>query len=263
MAALMSALIAALVGMSLMPSTVQAQSAAADCDRLAASPDDPQKKAKGVPYAQLNAQAAVAACMKAVAEAPREGRLWFQYGRALEKAAKLPDAVKAYTEAKNLGHAAAFNNLGELYRDGKHVQRDLSQALELFKKSAELGSAEGKTNQSALAKAMEDGTGMPVPKNYQGRFSVGGMSCKDTREMGVAFGGEFMGVVVSAREISRSMEFVCQVERFKETSPGTGSAQLKCEQNGGPARRVQAILLPNEVRMGQAQQQSISQRCSP
>ena len=260
---IMAAIAGAVLALSQAPALAQAQSATAECDRLAASPDDPQKKSKGVPYAQLNAQAAASVCLKAVGEAPREGRLWFQYGRSLEKAAKLPDAVKAYTEAKNLGHAAAFNNLGELYRDGKHFQKDYTQALELFRKSAELGSSEGKTNQAALTKAMEDGTGMPVPKNYQGRFAVGGMSCKETREMGAAFGGEFMGVEVSARQVIRNMEFVCEVQRFKETSPGIGSARLKCDHNGGAPRMVQAVLTPNEVRMGQGQSQLVSQRCSP
>jgi hypothetical protein len=250
-----------LMALILLPAVALAQNAASDCDRLAASPDDPQKKSKGVPYAQLNAPAAVAACRNAVAEVPGESRLWFQYGRALEKAARLPDAVKAYSEAKDRGHAAAYNNLGELYRDGKHFQKDATQALELFRKSAELGSAEGKANQAALAKAMQDGVGMPIPKNYHGRFSVGGMTCKDTRDMGVAFGGEFMGLEVGARQITRNMEFQCEVERFKESTPGTATAVLKCQHNGGEPKRAQAVLTPNEVRMGQGSSQSASQRC--
>lgn len=254
---------AGLLTLLLLPALAHAQIAAGDCDRLAGSPDDPQKKSKGVPYAQMNAPAAVAACRTAVSETPGEGRLWFQYGRALEKAARLPDAVKAYTEAKERGHAAAYNNLGELYRDGKHFQKDASQALALFKKSAELGSAEGKANQVALEKAMQDGIGMPIPKIYQGRFSVGGMSCKETREMGAAFGGEFMGLEVSARQIKRNMEFLCDVERFKESAPGTATVTLRCEHNGGEPRRSQAQLMTNEVRMGQGSKQSVSQRCGP
>jgi len=238
-----------------------AQSATSDCDRLAGSPNDPQKKAAGVSYGQLKAAAATAACKKAVALEPREGRLWFQYGRALERADKMPEAMNAYSEAKKLNHAAAFNNLGELYRDGKHVERDLPAALDLFKKAADLGSTEGKTNQAALKLAIDDGAGKPIPKQYQGKFSVGGMSCKETREMSAGFGGQFMGIEVSATSLGRAQEFNCSVERFKETGPDTGTAKLICQKNGPPSFNSQAVLTSKEVRIGQGKGASIAVRC--
>ena len=254
--------ILAVAALSLVSTMSTAQSAPNDCDRLAASASDPQKKAAGVSYGQLNAAAAMAACKKAVAQEPREGRLWFQYGRALEKADKMPEAMNAYGEAKNLNHAAAFSNLGELYRDGKHVERDLPAALDLFKKAADLGSAEGKTNQVALKLAIDDGAGKPIPKQYQGKFSVEGMSCKETREMSAAFGGQFMGIEVSASSIGRAQEFNCSVERFKETGPESGTAKLICQRNGPPSFNSQAVLTSKEIRIGSGKGASLAVRCS-
>lgn len=125
----------------------------ADCDRLAGSPTDPQMQAPGVSYEKLNAPLAIAACRKAVADEPGSGRLWFEYGRALEKGNQLPDAILAYQEGARFNHAVALNNLGELYRDGKGVPKDLQKAEQYFKRSADLNSVEGKSNLLALQKS--------------------------------------------------------------------------------------------------------------
>ena len=98
------------------------------CDLLAASSLDPQKTTPGISYEKLNPAQAIPACKQAVEMSPRVGRLWFQYGRALEKANKLPDAIQAYQEAAKLNSGAAYNNIGELYRDGKGFQKDLKKA---------------------------------------------------------------------------------------------------------------------------------------
>lgn len=124
----------------------------ADCDKLAGSPFDPQKQTAGVEYDRLNAVLAMPACKNAVAESPRTARLWFQYGRALEKGNKLPDAISAYQEAAKLNSGAAYNNIGELYRDGKGFQKDLKKAEEYFVRAAELNSPEGKDNLLNLRK---------------------------------------------------------------------------------------------------------------
>ncbi len=125
----------------------------ADCDVLAGSPLDPQKQTSGVGYDRLNSALAIPVCKNAVAESPQTARLWFQYGRALEKGNKLPDAIIAYQEAAKLNSGAAYNNIGELYRDGKGFQKDLVKAEEYFSKAADLNSPEGKDNLSNLRKA--------------------------------------------------------------------------------------------------------------
>jgi TPR repeat protein len=121
-----------------------------NCDFLAASPLDPQKTTTGISYEKLNAAQAVPACKQAIEINPRVGRLWFQYGRALEKANRIPDAITAYQEAAKLNSGAANNNIGELYRDGKGFQKDLKKAEEYFTKAAELNSIEGAENLSKL-----------------------------------------------------------------------------------------------------------------
>lgn len=132
----------------LLPVNVYAQ--IQECDRLAASPFDPQKQSPGLGYSQLNASLAVPACKRATEESPQTARLWFQYGRALEKANRLPAAIYAYQEAVKLKSGAAHNNIGELYRDGKGFQKDLNKAEEYFVLAANLNSPEGKSNLSTL-----------------------------------------------------------------------------------------------------------------
>lgn len=122
----------------------------AECDRLASSPLDPQKQSAGVSYSKIDHIAAVPACKIAITENKQAPRLWFQYGRALEKANKLPDAIVAYQEAAKLGSGAAHNNIGELYRDGKGFDADLKLAEEFFKKAADLNSTEGRDNLLSL-----------------------------------------------------------------------------------------------------------------
>jgi TPR repeat protein len=131
---------------SLIIGSLDAYSQVADCDRLAASPMDIEKNNPGLSFNAINAPLAIAACKQAVDLNPNSGRLWFQYGRALEKGNLLPDSIVAYQRAGSLNHAAALNNLGELYRDGKGFQQDLNKARDYFARSANLGSPEGGAN---------------------------------------------------------------------------------------------------------------------
>jgi tetratricopeptide (TPR) repeat protein len=132
----------------LLPVNVYAQ--VQECDRLAASPFDPQKQTTGLSFDKINPNLAIPACKKATEDNPQVARLWFQYGRALEKANRLPDAIYAYQAAAKLNSGAAYNNIGELYRDGKGFQKDLNKAAEYFTLAANLNSPEGKSNLSAL-----------------------------------------------------------------------------------------------------------------
>ena len=121
-------------------------SAITECHTLASSPSDPQRKAQGVPYAQINAAKAIAACRLATQQASGDGQLWFQYGRALERGNLLPDAITAYQTGVNLNNAGAMNNLGELYLDGKGTQKNLATAESLFKRAAAIGFSEAQEN---------------------------------------------------------------------------------------------------------------------
>lgn len=155
---------------------------ALDCDHLAASPLDPQKQSPGIAYDKLNANLAMPACKAAIAENPKVARLWFQYGRALEKANKLPDAIAAYLEAAKLNSGSAYNNIGELYRDGKGFQKDFKKAEEYFLRSSELNSSEGKDNLLKLQAQQKKLAVVEIPKELLGKWSLKGEVCKKTQK---------------------------------------------------------------------------------
>jgi len=151
-----------------------------NCDQMAASPLDPQKTTPGVSYDKLNAPQAVMACKQAVETNPKVGRLWFQYGRALEKSNRLPDAITAYQEAVKLNSGAANNNIGELYRDGKGFQKDLKKAEEYFTKASELNSIEGTDNLLKLKNQLKTSS-LEIPKELLGVWAGKGAVCTKTQ----------------------------------------------------------------------------------
>lgn len=51
-----------------------------------------------------------------------------------------------YSKACNMGHPEACNNLSAFYEQGKGCKQDIQKAVELLKRSAELGSSLGKRN---------------------------------------------------------------------------------------------------------------------
>lgn len=80
------------------PAGLQAQEPVALCDSLAG---------EAVPLADIDAEAALAACGAALADQPAEPRLAYQYARALERAGRLQDAARLYGWAAEGGHAPA------------------------------------------------------------------------------------------------------------------------------------------------------------
>lgn len=128
------------------------------CDQLAASPKDGEKIVAGISYMEINPRLAIPACKEAVEKNPEISRLWFQYGRALEKNHQFSDAIAAYKEAEKLNHAAAINNIGELQRDGLGFPKDVKKAEQYFSKSAKLGSTEGRDNLNKLMNVLKSNT---------------------------------------------------------------------------------------------------------
>jgi TPR repeat protein len=66
-------------------------------------------------------------------------------------------SVYWYTKACINNHAEAFNNLAFHYEIGKGCQQDLNKALELYKKSAELGYSIGKHNYKKMLRDLIEG----------------------------------------------------------------------------------------------------------
>ncbi len=59
-----------------------------------------------------------------------------------------------YSKAASNGHAEAHNNLAHLYELGEGCEKNISKALVLYEKSAQLGSPNGKKNLQLLKKQL-------------------------------------------------------------------------------------------------------------
>lgn len=100
----------------------------AECDRLAANPNDVDRSPNtGAPYQTLvaNAANAIAACERARAANPQQPRFAYQLGRALQES----DPEKArqlHQAAANAGYRAAFDNLAwiAIKYDRNHQEGD-------------------------------------------------------------------------------------------------------------------------------------------
>lgn len=128
------------------------------CDTYAASDQDPQRKAVGVPFDNVDPALAVPACEAAVRQYPNSARLFFQLARAYRKADNLSAEFGANRRAAELGYAAAQTNLGSMYVNGQGVPQDYNKAIAWYRKAAEQGFA---TAQYNLGVIYEKGQGVP------------------------------------------------------------------------------------------------------
>ena len=119
--------------------------AEAECDRLAASPYDPGRKAEGVEFNDIDAAAAIEACRQAVRLNPAP-RLQLQYGRSLQKEEQHIEAVKWYRKAAEQGYASAKSALGWMYANGRGVAKNEEEAVKWYRKAAEQGHANAQNN---------------------------------------------------------------------------------------------------------------------
>lgn len=113
--------------------------AVARCDRLAAGPDDPQRRAKPVALATVDAPAALAACQSALAREPDNPRLLYQYGRALLASGRAAKANDAWRAAARQEYPAALFELGRslLPACGAWDQRYAEQAYAYLRRAAD------------------------------------------------------------------------------------------------------------------------------
>jgi TPR repeat protein len=137
------------------------QKLVAECDRLAASPVNPETKGQGVMPDKIDAGPAIAACQLAVEAVPDSPRLQFQLARALQKDKKYEEALKWYRKAVEQNYAPAQNNLGAMYKEGQGVNKDLAETAKWYRKAADQGDALGQANLGGLYEA-----GLGVNKDY-------------------------------------------------------------------------------------------------
>jgi TPR repeat protein len=129
---------------------------ATDCDRLAASPFDPQRPrgVAGVALDQIHIMPALAACNAAMTRYPDVARFAYQAGRIAHNQKNYPTARQHYDKAASLGSMAAANNLGALAYD---VSKDHTEARKWFEKAAAGGLPD---SMRALGKFYQDGDGV-------------------------------------------------------------------------------------------------------
>jgi TPR repeat protein len=231
------------------------------CHALAASPSDPARKGVGVSYAKIDGIRAAAACRLAVEKFPEDGQLWFQYGRALEKVNRVPEAFVAYRTGADLGDLGAMNNLGELYRDGKGVARDLYMAEVLFENGAMIGFPEAAENLDALIKSKSPASTPIIPIQFRGKFSSPGRTCKEDKILSKAFDGAFIGIEVGDTQISHYMEFGCGLMNLTKTNPRQANVILRCMGNGGPLFLGKAMLSQGAIQFESSLGGGVSVRC--
>lgn len=134
----------------------------AECDRLAAAPEDPTNPpgTKGVLLEEIDVVAADTACRRAIGDGrnPRP-RDVYQMGRVREKAdPENGGAIRDYGYAMRRGHVAAITDYARLVEVGHGIEASDTQAYGLFTRAASLGHVPGMIGQ---AKMLERGRGTP------------------------------------------------------------------------------------------------------
>jgi S1-C subfamily serine protease len=129
-----------------------------DCDRLAASPDDPRRPPNlaGVSFDRLDIKKALSACFFPILSYGNKiPRFAFQAGRAYEANEELGLAERYYSLAAERGYPAAQSALGFLYES---QSKDVA-ASELYRRAADQGDPVGQTNLATMLRDDYGGTG--------------------------------------------------------------------------------------------------------
>ena len=116
------------------------------CDLAAGHPSDPERVGPSVEYVSLDPQIAIPACEKAVAAEPGNMRFKALLARALDKAGRGEEAAALNLIVMKAGYLGGYHNMGNLYRKGLGVEKDLKKAFELYMYAAERGHPEDQSN---------------------------------------------------------------------------------------------------------------------
>jgi TPR repeat protein len=128
------------------------------CNRLATHPNDATASNPGVPFDVLksNAEDAIKACRKAVAQNPKAPHYTALLARAMSAGNHWDEAIALYRRAAAGGDLRAMWSLAVLLEAGEHVRKDVKAALALYEKAAAAGSTDAAIN---LAADLEQGVG--------------------------------------------------------------------------------------------------------
>lgn len=111
--------------------TMAASDPVSECHQLAAHPDDPEKVGQGVYMSSMDSNRAIAACKAALRISPNDGRLAYQYARALESIKKFKAALKWYDKST---HPWKLFSISAWFSDGYGgLQKNPQKALSIYK----------------------------------------------------------------------------------------------------------------------------------
>ena len=130
------------------------------CQDAAGSPYEPGSTRHGRPFAEIDADDAIAACENAVDMNPQPvgNRVWL--ARAYARAGRYADALPLLEEGVAAGNALAHTLLGTMLMTGAGVDEDPARAVELYRAvAADFGEA-----QLALGLAYEQGIGVAADR---------------------------------------------------------------------------------------------------
>jgi hypothetical protein len=131
-----------------------------ECERLANSPSDPQRRNRtvAVEFKLMDGNAALAACQIAVRSRPNSGNLRFNLGRVLQRLGRDHEAYQQHLIAAQERYGAAMGELSVDYYFGRIINKDLSESLKWAQAGAELNDP---TSMNALGVHYEDGWVIP------------------------------------------------------------------------------------------------------
>jgi hypothetical protein len=101
-------------------------------------------------FAGGDAAKAIVACRQALDLLPNDSNVIYSLAGAYHVNRNVNDALRLYRQAAEMGNADALNRLGEIYRNGRIVRQDFQEAARLFRKAADLGNANAKENLTSL-----------------------------------------------------------------------------------------------------------------
>ncbi|MEP1573648.1 caspase family protein [Roseibium album] len=132
-----------------------------ECDYLAGHVQEAADPAVGVFFHEIEPQGALAVCLDALKEYPDSLRLLMNYARAIDAAGRHDEAREMYKSGAAAGFPIAYRSLGDVYRDGRGLEKNLDEARYWYVLGAEKFNVFAEFN---LALIYENGLGVEVDR---------------------------------------------------------------------------------------------------
>lgn len=133
-----------------------------ECDQLAGHVQEAADPSVGVYFGQIDPGKAIPVCQAALEQYPDSLRILINYARAIDAAGRHDEARALYQAGAEAGFPIAYRSLGDVYRDGRGVEKDLKEARYWYALGAEKHNVFAELN---LALIYESGLGVPVNKS--------------------------------------------------------------------------------------------------